>query len=296
MSSTPRAGRIDWHDAGMKTLRTFGVAIAVLLLPAPTLACVAAKSLEGAVTIPQCDAKAKDAACIPGHVAVYEALEALEIPGEFTIGIQTSPWRMYDGEDRIVTVDEMAASVRSKRPESDKRVRLVGSWTAARPDGEGATLAQRLSAALDGFPVDGSDGFLWLSPKGEMRTTRQAFSVWKTGWYQVRKGDDVMLALVPGAVAQFEDDFARDGRADGVVRAGVGNDVFMLCPEGALAAFERAAGMGSAIGAYNAGVMHAEAGDSAAAIVWLEKAAALGDAKAAARLVAQQKGDGEKSP
>lgn len=84
------------------------------------------------------------------------------------------------------------------------------------------------------------------------------------------------------------DQFAEEGRAEGVVRAGVGKDAFMLCPDGALAAFERAAGMGSAIGAYNAGVMHAEAGDRDAAIKWLEKAAALGDAKAVERLAAMR--------
>jgi hypothetical protein len=218
-------------------------------------------------------------------------MEALDMPGVFTIGAQTSPWRMYDAEDRIITVDETAAMLRKQRPKTDQRVRLVGSWTSALPTGEGATLAQRLSTALDGFPVDGSDGFLWLSPKGAMRTTHQAFSVWKAGWYHVPRGDDVMVALVPGAVIQFEEQFAEEGRAEGVVRAGVGKDVFMLCPEGALASFERAAGMGSAIGAYNAGVMHAEAGDRAAAIIWLEKAAALGDAKAAERLTAMRDGD-----
>lgn len=272
------------HDGAMKATPLFAFATAALLLPTPTFACVASKALEGALTIPHCDPTIDSSNCIPGNQAVYEALEALEIPGVFTIGAQTSPWRMYDANDRIITVEEAAAMIRKQRPETDLRVRLVGSWTAALPEGEGATLAQRLSTVLDGFPVDGSDGFLWLSPKGDMRTTRQAFSVWKTGWYHVPRGNDVMVALVPGALAQFEDRFAEDGQADGVVRAGVGNDVFMLCPQGALAAFERAAGMGSAVGAYNAGVMHAEAGDPAAAITWLEKAVALGDEKAAARL------------
>lgn len=267
----------------MKTNRLFGFVTAVLLLPGPVLACTTSKMLEGMLSIPQCEqASAND--CIPGGQAVFAALEALEIPGVFTIGVQTSPWRMYDGDGRILTVEEVAIAIRAKRSESDKRVRLVGSWTAARPDGEGATLAQRLSTALDGFPVDGSDGFLWLGAKGEMRTTRQAFSVWKTGPYGVRPGDEVMVALVPGALAQFEDRFAEDGLADGVVQAGIGNDVFMLCPQGALAAFERAAGMGSAIGAYNAGLMHAEAGDRTTAITWLEKAAALGETKAGAML------------
>ena len=272
----------------MNSPRLLALAIAALLLPASTLACVPATKLEGTLSIPYCDPEADAAKCVPGGEAVFNALEALDIPGEFTVGIQTSPWRMYDSDDRIVTVDEMSAVIRKQRSEKHLRVRLVGSWTAALPEGEGATLAQRVSRALEGFPVDGSDGFLWLSPKGAMRTTHQAFSVWKTGWYHVAPGEDVMVALVPGAVAQFEEQFAEDGRAEGVVRAGVGKDVFRLCPDGALASFERAAGMGSAIGAYNAGVMHAEAGDRDAAIKWLEKSAALGDAKAVERLAAMR--------
>ena len=270
----------------MTSFPVLALAIAALLSPATAFACVPAKALEGTLSIPTCDPKADAGDCVPGQQAVYEALEALDIPGEFTVGIQTSPWRMYDSQDRIVTVDEMAEAVRTQRPAKDLRVRLVGSWTAALPEGEGQTLAQRLSAALDGFPVEGSDGFLWLSPKGAMRTTHQAFSVWRTGYYDLPRGGDVMVALVPGALAQFEDRFDEDGIADGVVRAGVGKDVFMLCPEGALAAFERAAAMGSAIGAYNAGVIHQEPGERDAAIAWLEKAVALGDAKAATRLAA----------
>ena len=208
----------------------------------------------------------------------------LDIPEVFAIGLQTSPWRMYDIEGRILTVEEVAAVIRARRPDSDKRVRLVGSWTAARPDGSKATLAHRLSDALDGFPVDGSDGFLWLSPKGGMRTTHQAFSVWKTGPYRVGHDEDVLMALVPGAMAQFEDQFSRDGSAEGVLQAGIGYDVFMLCQERALTAFERAAGMGNAIGAYNAGLMHAESGDRSTAITWREKAETLGETKARAAL------------
>ena len=269
----------------MNPIRLLCLAIASLL-PAAALACVDARLLEGSLSIPQCDPESAGRDCVPGGKAVFDALQALDIPGVFTIGVQTSPWRMYDGEGRILTVEDVAAVVRAQRPDSDRRVRLVGSWTAKRPDGDGATLAQRLSVALDGFPVDGSDGFLWLGPTGAMRTTRQAFSVWKTGAYSVRAGDEVMVALVAGSLAQFEDRLAEDGRADGVVQAGIGNDAFMLCPERALAAFERAAEMGSAIGAYNAGLMHAEADDGAAAITWLEKARAMGDEKATTALAA----------
>ena len=262
------------------------LALLFALLPATALACGPAKGLSGMLPIPTCTPGAQDPSCIPAHEAVYAATEAVEIPAEFTIAVQTSPWRMYDGNDRILRVEEIAAVVRKQRPATDTRVRLVGSWTAARPDGEGQTLAQRLSAALDGFPVEGSDGFLWLGPKGEMRTTQQAYSIWQTGWYHVHRGEEVLVPLVPGAMAQFEDRFAADGNAGGVVRAGVGKDVFLLCPDGALAAFERAAGRGSAVGAYNAGVMHAEAGRRDDAIRLLERAVALGDAKAGELLAA----------
>lgn len=258
--------------------------LAIVLLPGISVACEPARALEGVMTIPHCDPAVAGDGCVPGAQAVYDAMEALEIPGAFTIGVQTSPWRMYDGEGRILTVQEVADAVRNQRDESDTRVYLVGSWSARRPDGGDETLAKRLSEALDGFTVQGTDGFLWLSPDGGMRTTRQAFSVWKAGPYSVGKGEDVLAPLVPGAMAQFEDRFAELGRMEGVVQAGVGYDAFLLCPERALAAFERAAGMGSAIGAYNAGLIHAENGEIPTAMTWLEKAVLLGEAKAAAAL------------
>ena len=265
------------------TLR-LSLALFIALQPGISKACDQASSLEGVLSIPHCDPEKSVGGCISGRQAAFDALEALEIPDVFTIGVQTSPWRMYDGEGRIMLVEEVAAAIRERKTDTDKRVHLAGSWTAARPDGSSATLAHRLSVALDGFPVDGSDGFLWLTPTGGMRTTHQAFSVWKTGSYSVGRGEDVLMALVPGSLAQFEDQFVRDGISDGVLQAGIGHDVFMLCQERALAAFERAAGMGNAIGAYNAGLMHADAGGYGTAITWLEMAERLGEAKAGAML------------
>ena len=260
------------------------LALVALLAPGVGLACDTATGLEGMVSIPQCD-PTTSRTCISGGEALYQATTAFDIPDVFTIALQTSPWRMYDAEDRIVTVEEMAAVIRAKRSETDRRVHLAGSWTAARPDGGADTLVRRLSNALDGVPVDGSDGFLWLSAAGEPRTTHQAFSVWKTGPYAVERGAEVLMPLVAGWTGDFEDRFASEGNAAAVVRAGVGHDVFMLCPQRARASFERAAGMGSAIGAYNAGLMHADAGDRATAIAWLEKARALGEPKAGPALV-----------
>lgn len=268
----------------MKITAAIGIALATTMWPAAVSACEAAPALDGVLTIVQCDPATSAKGCVPGGKAVYDAIEALDIPGVFTIGVRTSPWRMYDGEGRILTVEEVAALVREQRLEK-ARVHLVGSWTAARPDGTGDTLAQRLSDALDGLPVDGTDGFLWLSPDGGMRTTRQALSVWKSGPYSVEMGDDVLVSLVPGAMVQFEDRFAEEGIPAGVIEAGIGYDVFMLCQESALAAFERAAEMGSAIGAYNAGLMHASNGSVERAVGWFEMAASMGDAKAVAALL-----------
>lgn len=270
----------------MTDIRRISLALTLALLPGLACACGEAHRLEGVLSIPSCDPGSAADRCVPGSKAVFNALEALDIPEVFTVGVQTSPWRMYDAEGRIVTVEDMAAAIRAQRKDSDHSVYLVGSWTAVRPDGNDATLARRLSLALDGYPVDGTDGFLWLSPEGAMRTTRQAFSVWKTGRYSVEPGEDVLVALVPGAWSQFEHRFADEGVVEGVLQAGVGHDVFMLCPERALAAFERAAGMGSAIGAYNAGLMHAGNGDRAAAIAWLQKAVSMGEAKAPEALAA----------
>jgi len=248
----------------------------------PALACVKTSELEGVLRIPFCDPEAH-ADCRRAEEAVYEYTQTMDMPGVLSIAAQTSPWRIYDGNHRILTVDELAIDMRALRT-NEERAYLVGSWTARQPGG-GDSLAQRVSAALDGFPVDGTDGFLWLTAAGGLRTTQQAFSTWKSGPYRIREGEDVMAAMVPGAMTLFEDRLIADGLAEGVVAAGVGHDVFHLCPERALAAFERAAAMGSAIGAYNAALMHGESGNRAKAIVALERAVTLGDEKAKARLV-----------
>lgn len=272
--------------------RRRALAVAMALLPSLGMACDQATRLGGVLTVPQCDPASTTKGCISASEALYQAADAFDIENVFTIAMQTSPWRMYDGEGRILTVDELAAVIRAKRTASDRGAYLVGSWTAARPDGQADTLAHRLSTTLDGFPVDGSDGFLWMSADGALRTTHQAFSVWKTGPYSVERGAEVLTALVPGWVAQFEDRFAEEGNAAGVLRAGVGHDVFLLCQERALAAFERAGDMGSGIGAYNAGLMHAEAGEVEAARRWLAKAQSLGEKKADDALAALPASDG----
>ncbi len=109
--------------------------------------------------------------------------------------------------------DHAQAAPRDRHPRAFARF-----LDAARPDGEGQTLLQRLPDALDGVPVTGSDGSLWPGPKDEMRTTHQAYSMWQNGWYHLHRGEEVLIPPVSGAMAQFQDRFAADGKNDGVVR------------------------------------------------------------------------------
>ena len=190
---------------------------------------------------------------------------------------------MYDGEMRILTVQDVVTMVRPMLKGEVKRIELQGSWTGMAPDKSGKSLARKLSDALGGFPVSGTDGFMWVAKNGTLRTTHQAFSVRKgSGPYGVRPGGEVMASLVAGWPSDLEDFFVKQGDADGVMRAAAGWDIFYLCPDHALASFERAAKMGNPIAAYNAAVMHLERSgekDKQAAIVLLSQASKLGDKK-----------------
>jgi hypothetical protein len=205
----------------------------------------------------------------------------------FTIGMQSSPWRMYDGDMRILTVDDVAAAVRAKLDGKVERVELIASWTGVSPQAGVPSLAERVSKALGGFPVKGEDGFLWLAPDGTRRTSRQAFTLREgAGSYFLPKGSEVFVPLVAGWPA-FVEDRIPDDNPDLLLRAAAGWDVFFLCPARALAGFERAAAKGSAIAAYNAAVMRLERdgdGDRAAAFALLERGMALGDARSRARI------------
>ena len=96
-----------------------------------------------------------------------------------------------------------------------------------------------------------------------------------------------MVSLVPGWVVGYEEDFVKKGNAKGIMHAGAGWDIFMLCPERALQSFEAAARLSDPIAAYNAAIIRIERGkdgDREAAAAFLKRAAKLGDSKAKARL------------
>ena len=194
--------------------------------------------LSGTVTVPTCDPD-RDADCLYAGDAVHAYMEKVPDSDEvYTIGLQASPWHLYDGQMRILTVDDLAAMLRPKLDGKVKRIALIGSWTGVSPAAGVPSQADRLSKALDGLPVQGEDGFLWLSADGSRHTTRQAFTLRAgAGSYFVPKGQDMLVALADGWPAYVEDRIP-DDQPELLMHVGVAKDVFMLCPGEALAAYE----------------------------------------------------------
>lgn len=269
--------------------------LALCLLSPTALACDTSHlGLSGTLEVDACSPQ-QSSDCVNSSQALYEYMEAVPDSDElFTIGLHANPWRMYDGQMRILTVDDMVDAIRPKLDGKVKRVELIGSWTGVSPEPGVPSLADRVSQALDGFPVQGEDGFLWLSQDGTRRTTRQAFTVREgAGSYSLPKGAEVFVPLVAGWPAFVEDLIPGDD-PEMLMRAAAGWDVFFLCPDKALAGFEHAAARGSAIAAYNAALMRLERnadGDRTAAIALLERGVALGDGKSRTRLDFEHAGE-----
>jgi|GEM_PF-484809 len=264
--------------------------LALCLLSPVALACKSTPTLplSGTVTVPTCSPTRGSTDCVYAGEVVYDYLQAIpDSDSLLTIALQASPWRMYDGQMRILTVDDVAQAARSKLDGKVKRVELIASWTGVSPEPGVPSLADRVSRALDGFPVKGEEGFLWVAKDGKRRTTRQAFTAREgAGSYFIPRDADVLVPLVAGWPIYVLDQIS-DSEPDLLMRAAAGWDVFALCPDEALAGFERAAAKGSAIAAYNAALMHLELGtegDRASALALLERGAALGDDKSRERL------------
>lgn len=264
--------------------------LSLLLLTASSGAiadCASALPLHGSLSIKDCDSNTQT--CSPASDVVYSYTGRVKDEQEvLTIATHASPWRFYDSEMRILSAEEVAKMIRSKIGGKVKRILLIASWTGVAPEAGGKSLAEKLSEALDGFPVTGMDGFLWIDEEGSLRTTHQAFTLTRgRGPYYVAKGDEVMVSLAAGWTALLEDFFVKERDADGVMRAGAGWDIFFLCPDRALQAFEAAAKLSSPIAAYNAAVMRIDRddeGDIEAAKILLTQAAEAGDKKSRVRL------------
>lgn len=270
------------------------VLLALCLLSPAALACESDHqlALSGTATVETCSPQTSADCVFSGNVLHPYFAAATDDPSVMGIGLQSSPWRLYDGDMRILSVEELATVVRANRDATETRIELIGSWTGVSPSPGVPSLADRLSNALGGFPVRGEDGFLWIKADGTRRTTRQAYTLRKgAGSYYLPKGGEVMAALAGGWPAEVEG-LISDDQPEMLMRAAAGWDMLYLCPDKALAGFERAAARGSAIAAYNAAVMRLERageGDRAAALKLLERGAALGDTKSKTRLDAERK-------
>ena len=248
-------------------------------------ACESSLKLEGTMSVECCTSQEK---CIAAATAIYDYSVAAKLPpGSLSLFMQASPWHVYDGNARILTIEELAAITKKQMKNDVKRIDLIASWTGVAPDSKSKSIAQKLSDSLNGFPIKGMDGFVWMAKDGSVRTTHQAFTIMPKCPYGVHRGEEVMVSLVWGWMIQYEEDYVKKQNADAILRTGAAWDVFMLCPEKALQLFEAAAKISNPIAAYNAALLRLERnkdGDVEAATVLLKQAATLGDKKAQARI------------
>ncbi len=249
--------------------------------------CESSIKLDGTLRVDSC--RSLDEGCISASKAIYDySLSAKHEPGVFGVYMQASPWHLYGGDMRIVTVEELAEALKSKLKDDVKRIDLIASWSGVAPSPTGKSLAQKLSDSMGGFQVRGMEGFVWLTKDGVSRVTTQAFTEKRVRRpYWIHPGAELMVSVVPGTWIDFEEDYVKKKDADGIMRAGAGWEIFMLCLDKALDRFEAAAKLSNPIGAYNAALIRLErgkGGDIEAATALLSQAAALGDKPAQERL------------
>ncbi len=247
--------------------------------------------VRGVESLSACDPKTQ--ACLPADKAFFEFMDkAQDDQAVLFVSLHASPWHAYDAESRILTPDHLAGTIREflARHQTVKRVELRASWSGVRPAANTLSIAERLSKALGGFPVTGTQGFLWVSADGGLRTTRQAVTL-SVGQYLVARDGEVMVSAVAAWPLSVIDAIRKKQDARALLRAGAAWDIFGLCPDNALATFEEAAGMGNAVGAYNAALMRLERGtkpDIEKATALLLQAAKAGDAPSRAQLAKLQ--------
>lgn len=271
----------------MRCLLSFPLLVASTLAHAQCEEGIFTPTLKRIETIPTCPLGSEG--CLYSGDAVVRYVEAIpDDPAAMSVFAQGSPWRIYGPGNRILTIDYLANAVRGMQSKGEKKVVLVTSWSGVAPSAGVPSLADQLSKALDGFPVEGQDGFLWISPEGRTRTTQQAYSVREgAGSYGVPSGKEVFVPLAAGWAAQVVATTDTPVEPALVLAAGVGWDAFSLCPTRALEMFERAGHLGLPIGAFNAAQLllaRGREGDREAALQWLRKAAAAGDEPSAQQL------------
>jgi len=88
-------------------------------------------TLEGTVSIECCIPPDE---CISAGRAIYDySMSAKVDPDVLSISTQASPWHLYDGDMRIIPVEELAEGAKAKLRDGVKRIVLVASWTGVAP-------------------------------------------------------------------------------------------------------------------------------------------------------------------
>ncbi len=166
--------------------------------------------------------------CVSAAEALFQYLtkkKEIDDPTVLNLSVHASPWRLYDVENRILTIEEVAQMVKPFIAKGVRRIVLKASWTGVSPDREGKSLAAKLSDALGGFPVEGINRFLWIAEDGSTRTTNQATTFFLGGGaYKIRHGREVMVSMVAGWPVALEDIFLKNKDSDGLKDAGAGWD------------------------------------------------------------------------
>lgn len=275
----------------MRDALAAAIATALVLAGPTTRACTPEVPFEQqVVTLEGCDRKAQGCTLAAKLLARYVSEEDGRPDGDevFSVALHGNPWRLYDDDYRILLVEELALVIQ-RHPKFTAKVRKVelrASWSGVKPTSAAHALSERLSTAMDGFPVEGANGFLWSGPKDSQRTTRQSHTG-VTIPYFVQDGQELMVSATAAVIGPLADAMIKDDPAYGYRRLGASADIYAMCPEPALEAFEKAAKHGDVVGAYNAALIRLERnqkGDRRAAIALLERGAKAGDAKSIVRL------------
>ncbi len=121
--------------------------------------------LEGMLAVPTCPENGEG--CRYGRDAVNAYAEHIDSPPhEFSVLVASSPWRFYSGDGRILTIEALTTGLRTSFKPEVREVVLYASWSGVAPEAHVRSLARQVSDALDGFPVRGLDGFMWLDKNG----------------------------------------------------------------------------------------------------------------------------------
>lgn len=236
---------------GMKPL----IAGIAFLAATQSFACESEIQLNGIENIDSCSGQ--NTVCFSAAEKLSEYANKIsggDDPDKIVITMITSPWRLYDSQMRIIELADFIKFIKPSVTPKIKKIIFAGSWTGAISRGK-LSLASQLSKSLGNIPVEGFDGFIWLSNTGKIRATKNQYTVFKSGKYQVKPESEIMVSLTVGWAIGLEKHFIETNNSVGLLIAGVGHDVFMLCPTGALQYFQKSAEMGNNIAAYNAAIL-----------------------------------------